>query len=513
MRIRLAGAALGVVAAGAGQAVFAQAQSGFKLSAGPAYTSKDGQGAPQFPVIDIRVHLTASDGTPKEFQAAEMRLFSGGTEIAQGSSLRSFAECGYGVRAVLALDASGSMRGAPLAAIHASIANFVNQARAQDKVAVLTFADDSRVEVPFGADKSTLAARLREVTSRGTKTRLYDGLLDALSQLESAPPEFRQLTVISDGHDEGSRHTLQDVIHQAVTDHIAIDAIGLTRGSAGYLQALAQMANATGGNYQRARSAQDLDTLINQGIQGMRAAPVVQFAAGKLDGDGQKHTLEERWSQRNATAQVSVTAPLMPQTASPWRMWGWVLGGCFVAGSLLLYIARRPAARQTAVAVLSSQEPVAQPAPNVVRSGQTVFEKEPAIEPRPPARHTPTQVEAVPRPAPARTQVAALFEAGENGHGARLEAIAGPMAGKCYEVRGDFLVGALEGNQLQIEDDGTLSGRHARLRLADSVLTIEDNQSTNGTYVNGARIGSERKLLKPGDEIRMGKSVFRVRRD
>jgi pSer/pThr/pTyr-binding forkhead associated (FHA) protein len=59
--------------------------------------------------------------------------------------------------------------------------------------------------------------------------------------------------------------------------------------------------------------------------------------------------------------------------------------------------------------------------------------------------------------------------------------------------------------------DPTLSGFHARVRLADSVLTIEDAHSTNGTHVNGVRLGQERKLLKPNDEIRLGRSVFRVR--
>jgi len=97
--------------------------------------------------------------------------------------VRSFGEAGYGVKTILALDASGSMNGAPLAAIHSSIAKFVNQARPQDQVEVLTIADETRVEVPFGTDQAVLAGRLKQVKSWGTLTRLYDGLLDALVQL------------------------------------------------------------------------------------------------------------------------------------------------------------------------------------------------------------------------------------------------------------------------------------------------------------------------------------------
>jgi pSer/pThr/pTyr-binding forkhead associated (FHA) protein len=64
---------------------------------------------------------------------------------------------------------------------------------------------------------------------------------------------------------------------------------------------------------------------------------------------------------------------------------------------------------------------------------------------------------------------------------------------------------------LTIPDDPTLSGFHARILLADSVPTIEDLQSTNGTFVNGVRLEQGRKLLKPYDEIQMGQSTFRVR--
>jgi Mg-chelatase subunit ChlD len=142
----------------------AQALGGIStLSAGPAYTSKDGLNGPQFPRIDVVMHLTGGQGAPRRFQAGDLKLFEGDTELGSGESVRSFAEAGYGVKTILALDASGSMNGAPLAAIHSSIAKFVNQARPQDQVEVLTIADDTRVEVPFGTDQAVLASRLKQV--------------------------------------------------------------------------------------------------------------------------------------------------------------------------------------------------------------------------------------------------------------------------------------------------------------------------------------------------------------
>jgi pSer/pThr/pTyr-binding forkhead associated (FHA) protein len=53
-------------------------------------------------------------------------------------------------------------------------------------------------------------------------------------------------------------------------------------------------------------------------------------------------------------------------------------------------------------------------------------------------------------------------------------------------------------------DDITVSRRHAEIeRRADGAVTIRDDGSLNGTYVNRERI--EEQTLKGGDEVQIGK--------
>ena len=47
-------------------------------------------------------------------------------------------------------------------------------------------------------------------------------------------------------------------------------------------------------------------------------------------------------------------------------------------------------------------------------------------------------------------------------------------------------------------EDSFASGRHARLYDRDGHVYIEDMNSTNGTYVNGARVSAQ-QLLRPDD--------------
>ena len=60
--------------------------------------------------------------------------------------------------------------------------------------------------------------------------------------------------------------------------------------------------------------------------------------------------------------------------------------------------------------------------------------------------------------------------------------------------------------------DTEVSARHAEVRLQDGVAFVRDANSTNGTYVNGERLRSERQL-DDGDVIRLGARGPSIRYD
>jgi ABC transport system ATP-binding/permease protein len=59
-----------------------------------------------------------------------------------------------------------------------------------------------------------------------------------------------------------------------------------------------------------------------------------------------------------------------------------------------------------------------------------------------------------------------------------------------------------------IVDAALVSRIHCRLTAGAADLEVVDLESTNGTYVNGARV--ERALLKTGDRLGVGKVEFVV---
>ncbi len=79
--------------------------------------------------------------------------------------------------------------------------------------------------------------------------------------------------------------------------------------------------------------------------------------------------------------------------------------------------------------------------------------------------------------------------------------------GRKFILEGEeIIIGRSSDANIQIDRD-SVSRRHARLSKSESGWTVQDLQSTNGSYVNDVPI-REHKLV-PGDLLKVGSAIFR----
>jgi len=88
-----------------------------------------------------------------------------------------------------------------------------------------------------------------------------------------------------------------------------------------------------------------------------------------------------------------------------------------------------------------------------------------------------------------------------------LTVLKGPDRGKRFELPAEEPQQIGRSSESLPTTDLTISRRHAELTPDDGAWVIRDLDSANGTYVNGVRINSDRKL-RPGDQIRTGNTLF-----
>ena len=81
--------------------------------------------------------------------------------------------------------------------------------------------------------------------------------------------------------------------------------------------------------------------------------------------------------------------------------------------------------------------------------------------------------------------------------------------GDLLEFREPIVVGRASDCGLLLDHDEFASSHHARISPADNGLWIEDLGSTNGTFVNDARVTTSRQL-RPDDLVKIGETELRV---
>ncbi|MBX3111923.1 MAG: FHA domain-containing protein [Fimbriimonadaceae bacterium] len=73
---------------------------------------------------------------------------------------------------------------------------------------------------------------------------------------------------------------------------------------------------------------------------------------------------------------------------------------------------------------------------------------------------------------------------------------------------GTVIVGREAGLDISLPDEGSVSRRHASIQRDGGTVTLSDDGSTNGTYVNGSKLSAP-AVLHPGDTVQFGAVAYR----
>jgi pSer/pThr/pTyr-binding forkhead associated (FHA) protein len=88
--------------------------------------------------------------------------------------------------------------------------------------------------------------------------------------------------------------------------------------------------------------------------------------------------------------------------------------------------------------------------------------------------------------------------------GLQLKVVAGPQAGSILTGAIPSVLGRKEADILIL--DQMVSKRHATIQMINGKLVVIDLNSTNGTTLNGEKVGQ--REIKIGDRLGLGQSVM-----
>jgi VWFA-related protein len=193
----------------------------------------------------------------------------------------------------LVIDNSGSMTPRRAQVEAASLA-LVQASNPDDEVFVVNFNDEAYLDMPPGVgfthDLAVLQQALKRIDSRGG-TAMRDAIQMSVEHLGKAHLDKKAIVVVTDGDDNYSGTTLEELVKSSQQAGVLIYSIGLLaeeepRAARQAKRALETLAEATGASAFFARDATEVDRLAHQVAQDIRNQYIVQYTPANQTMDG-----------------------------------------------------------------------------------------------------------------------------------------------------------------------------------------------------------------------------------
>jgi Ca-activated chloride channel homolog len=209
----------------------------------------------------------------------------------------------------LVLDVSGSMRD-HLDREKAAVRAFVDLANSEDDFSLFTVSSAPSLHAKGVSDPIRIADRVRSATSGGA-TALVDAVYLAADETRFGPRKRRALLVISDGMDNHSRYTKNELLRFVEETDVQIYSIAmdtspsnlkpiqLAEASRG-IAFLKELSERTGGFSVRTRGYEDACAAAARISVAIRNQYVIGYRGPTMDGPGSLHRIEVKVDRRKA---------------------------------------------------------------------------------------------------------------------------------------------------------------------------------------------------------------------
>ncbi len=245
-----------------------------------------------FPLVLVLELIRDQDGNPiTNLNRSNFEIWEDGVP-AIITDVRVITQGATDLSACLVLDRSGSMAGQPNADLEQAASTFVNLMGNRDYGAVINFSYYHSIELSqdFTQDKNALLAAINGRSAAGA-TALYSAIwlgLEATARQQGA----KAVIAMTDGRDNNSDKSLDDLITRATQTGIPVFTVGLGDVDASSLQ---RLANETGGLYFFAPSSDQLEVIYRRISRQLQGAIQITFISPDPQPAGRTRNLVIRY--------------------------------------------------------------------------------------------------------------------------------------------------------------------------------------------------------------------------
>jgi len=384
---------------------------------------------------------------------------------------------------VFAIDSSKSISKEFLEKIKKNAGDIADSARSTDRIAILRFNDKTKLLNNFSSNKMDLVNNIKSVERHGSNTIMYDAIYDSIDFLSKIKSSRKGVVVFTDGKDEGSSLSGDDVIKFA--KEAGVPVYFITSSACKNSSPLSRVSKLTGGILISCgeKSVTGIYRIILSRIKNIYEI----YYQSIVKRDNGRHVLEVRLKYGDLkdrdTAEFTAERDFFkidfPDGTYIILSILVILLMVILFGLLVVFFKR---SRDKYIKVREEKE--FDPG---IYSGEVSVEDLQREEPF--DETAPMEIPDV--------MYSQVWLHQKDDHGA---------GEKFQMIKSEITIGSGEDNSIQIEDS-SVSEKHSRIRRIEGGYYLYDLVSDGGTFLNGRKL-LRPKLLHDWDEITIGKTVL-----
>ncbi|MCL2155077.1 MAG: VWA domain-containing protein [Leptospirales bacterium] len=407
------------------------------------------------------------------------------------------------VHLVLAIDSSKSIGKDYLEKIKKNAQQIVGAAGEDDNIAVLRFNDEVKLINTFSSNREVIKNSIMSIERHGSKTLMLDGIYDSIKLLSNIKSSRKGVLVFTDGKDEGSALSSDDIIKAA--KEFGVPIYFITTPDSKYLNHANRIAKLTDGVcISLNKNVADIYGIILSRIKNIYEI----YYQSIVKADNSKHTLEVRL--RYGDIKDSDTAEFIA-ARSFFRIdfhkdlhlifLALLILLCVLFFFLLILFIKR-GSKSSSKSFIKKSDKSTFDHEIYSRSGKNTFDHE--IYSRGVSIENLQRGERFDENAPVEIPDIIYSQVWLHPKGSH------DVCEKFPLIKNEITIGSTGENAIQIIDN-CVSNKHSRIRRINGGYYLYDLISDIGTYLNGKKI-LRPKLLHDWDEITIGKTtlIFRA---
>ncbi len=432
-----------------------------------------------FPKVKIFLTVNGIDGSMGALDENDLIINEDGSRIDDTFTMTKHTAPENYLYLVFSIDSSKSISKKFLKRIKTSAREIARSKGLKDKIAVYQFADSVELLNSFSHNTDEIIKNINGIERYGKKTLLYNSIYDSIELFDQVKQTNKKVIVFTDGKDEGSSVSEEDVIKFAHNAMIPVYFICCKDSN--NIRSMARISKLTGGKLIYSTS-NDVTGMYRTVMSLMKNRYTVTYPS-KLTRDGVNHRLEVRLKYKDIRDRDSDVFFIEKNQ----------IIGAFVSSRNIIIAVISILIILLFVLVFYFLN----------REKQLLKERF-EIE----KKYLLSQVHNHTELLTQKFKQEGSASEAENKYGsAWLFQKNGPQIGKKYPINlKEIIIGCGRDNTVVINDK-TVSEKHSKIKNIHGVYTLFDLISDQGTYLNDKKL-LRPKVLHDWDEIKIGTAVL-----